>query len=112
MIGVHRAIALAPPKHLGASGLRVCTKLHPRCLLVPAVFVTKVDPNYAQPWQMCIQRASTGSAFVTDSKRRLILTNSHVVGPRDAAVVGVGGAQPDPDKQLCGRTMGARGCSF
>lgn len=45
-----------------------------------AVFVTKVDPNYAQPWQMCIQRASTGSAFVTDSQRRLILTNSHVVG--------------------------------
>lgn len=61
-------------------------------LLVPAVFVTKVDPNYAQPWQMCIQRASTGSAFVTDSKRRLILTNSHVVGPWGAAVVDVGGA--------------------
>lgn len=79
---------------------------------MPAVFVTKVDPNYAQPWQMCIQRASTGSAFVTDSKRRLILTNSHVVGPWGAAVVDVEGAQPDSDKILCGRTIGARGCSF
>ncbi len=44
-----------------------------------AVFVTKVDPNYAQPWQMCPQRSSTGSAFVIDNEKRMILTNSHVV---------------------------------
>lgn len=43
------------------------------------MFVSKVDPNYAQPWQMCPQRTSTGSAFVLDTKKRQILTNSHVV---------------------------------
>lgn len=45
-----------------------------------AVFVTKVDPNYGQPWQKCPQRMSTGSAFVLDTDRRLIMTNAHVVG--------------------------------
>lgn len=44
-----------------------------------AVFSVKVEPNYAQPWQMCPQRSSTGSAFVLDPAERLILTNSHVV---------------------------------
>mmetsp|Transcript_37567 Transcript_37567/g.83659 ORF Transcript_37567/g.83659 Transcript_37567/m.83659 type:complete len:631 (-) Transcript_37567:577-2469(-) len=43
------------------------------------VFVTKVDPNYGMPWQMCPQRSSTGSAFVIDNERRWILTNAHVV---------------------------------
>jgi len=43
------------------------------------VFVTKVEPNYSQPWQMCPQRSSTGSAFVIDCAKRLVLTNSHVI---------------------------------
>lgn len=44
-----------------------------------AVFVVKVDPNYAQPWQKCPQRSSSGSAFVLDTERRIIITNAHVV---------------------------------
>ncbi|GAX78449.1 hypothetical protein CEUSTIGMA_g5889.t1 [Chlamydomonas eustigma] len=51
------------------------------------VFVTKVEPNYAQPWQMCPQRASTGSAFVIDGEARMILTNSHVVSNATAVYV-------------------------
>lgn len=51
----------------------------PPCLPAAAVFVTKVEPNYSQPWQMCPQRSSTGSAFVLDAQQRTILTNSHVV---------------------------------
>ena len=43
------------------------------------VFSTKVDPNYAQPWQMTPQRNTTGSAFIISHSERLILTNSHVV---------------------------------
>jgi S1-C subfamily serine protease len=45
----------------------------------PAVFVVKVDPNYAQPWQKCPQRSSSGSAFVLDTEQRIIITNAHVV---------------------------------
>ena len=41
--------------------------------------MTKVEPNYSQPWQMCPQRSGTGSAFVIDCDKRLVLTNSHVV---------------------------------
>lgn len=52
----------------------------PQTVSVSAVFVTKVDPNYSQPWQMCPQRSSSGSAFVVDTVKRHILTNSHVVG--------------------------------
>jgi hypothetical protein len=48
------------------------------CLPV-AVFVVKVDPNYAQPWQKCPQRSSSGSAFVLDTEKRHIITNAHVV---------------------------------
>eukprot|EP00879_Flechtneria_rotunda_P030005 GHRR01032488.1.p1 GENE.GHRR01032488.1~~GHRR01032488.1.p1 ORF type:complete len:121 (+),score=15.81 GHRR01032488.1:187-549(+) len=44
-----------------------------------AVFVVKVDPNYAQPWQKCPQRSSSGSAFVLDTDKRVIITNAHVV---------------------------------
>lgn len=44
-----------------------------------AVFCNKVEPNYGQPWQMCPQKASTGSAFVITPARRQILTNNHVV---------------------------------
>eukprot|EP00798_Chlamydomonas_sp_ICE-L_P024812 gene24812-10459_t len=51
------------------------------------VFVTKVDPNYAQPWQMCPQRSSTGSAFVIDNVKRYILTNSHVISNATAVYV-------------------------
>jgi len=51
------------------------------------VFVTKVDPNYGQPWQMCPQRMSTGSAFVVDTERRHILTNAHVVSNATAVYV-------------------------
>ncbi|KXZ51680.1 hypothetical protein GPECTOR_11g131 [Gonium pectorale] len=51
------------------------------------VFVSKVDPNYAQPWQMCPQRTSTGSAFVLDTAKRTILTNSHVVSNATAVYV-------------------------
>lgn len=43
------------------------------------MFTTKVDPNYAQPWQMCPQRTASGSAFVLDTAKRTILTNAHVV---------------------------------
>jgi S1-C subfamily serine protease len=53
-----------------------------RLLLCAAVFVVKVDPNYAQPWQKCPQRSSSGSAFVLDTEQRIIITNAHVVGAR------------------------------
>ncbi|MEW5310963.1 MAG: hypothetical protein WDW38_002714 [Sanguina aurantia] len=51
------------------------------------VFVTKVDPNYSQPWQMCPQRSSSGSAFVVDTVKRHILTNSHVVSNATAIYI-------------------------
>ncbi|GLC34013.1 hypothetical protein PLESTB_000828600 [Pleodorina starrii] len=51
------------------------------------VFVSRVDPNYAQPWQMCPQRTGTGSAFVLDTTKRTILTNSHVVSNATAVYV-------------------------
>ncbi|GIL46280.1 hypothetical protein Vafri_3303, partial [Volvox africanus] len=51
------------------------------------VFVSRVDPNYAQPWQMCPQRTGTGSAFVLDTNKRTILTNSHVVSNATAVYV-------------------------
>ena len=44
-----------------------------------AVFVVRTEPHYARPWQMRTQRASTGSGFVTDTEKRLIMTNAHVV---------------------------------
>jgi len=43
------------------------------------VYCTKVSPNFAQPWKMRSQHTSSGSAFVIESRRRLILTNAHVV---------------------------------
>ncbi|CAL5219318.1 g1127 [Coccomyxa viridis] len=43
------------------------------------VFVVQAVPNYAQPWQMRPQRSSSGSAFVTDTEKRHIMTNSHVI---------------------------------
>lgn len=43
------------------------------------VFVTRVDPNYAQPWQKCPQRSATGSGFVLDVHKHIIVTNAHVV---------------------------------
>lgn len=46
-----------------------------------------MDPNYAQPWQMCPQRASSGSAFVVDGARRLLLTNCHVVSNASSVYV-------------------------
>lgn len=49
------------------------------CYYLLAVFVVKVDPNYAQPWQKCPQRSSSGSAFVLDTEQRIIITNAHVV---------------------------------
>jgi hypothetical protein len=48
-------------------------------LLLLTVFVTRVDPNYAQPWQKCPQRSATGSAFVLDVEKHIIVTNAHVV---------------------------------
>ena len=49
---------------------------------VVKVFSTKVDPNYAQPWQMLPQRSSTASAFVIDTDKRYLLTNAHAVGQK------------------------------
>jgi len=43
------------------------------------LFVVQTVPNYAQPWQMRPQRSSAGSAFISDTGRREILTNAHVV---------------------------------
>jgi hypothetical protein len=34
------------------------------------------------PWQKCPQRTASGSAFVLDTQRRLLITNSHVVRAR------------------------------
>lgn len=57
------------PKHTNLSDISTA----------PAVFCNKVEPNYGQPWQMCPQRTTTGSAFVIDPQRRRILTNNHVI---------------------------------
>lgn len=51
----------------------------PLCFNPLQVFVNKVDPTYALPWQKGPQRSSTGSAFVLDTARRQLLTNAHVV---------------------------------
>jgi S1-C subfamily serine protease len=53
------------------------------------VFVVKVDPNYAQPWQKCPQRSSSGSAFVLDTEQRIIITNAHVVGMQYYVILSV-----------------------
>lgn len=44
---------------------------------VVKVFVVKVDPNYAQPWSKLPQRSSTGTGFVIDAEKRLLITNAH-----------------------------------
>lgn len=52
---------------------------YPRATTACTVFVVRTEPHYARPWQMRTQRASTGSGFVTDTEKRLIMTNAHVV---------------------------------
>ena len=47
--------------------------------IVRAVFVVKSSPNYAQPWQMRVQRSAVGSAFVVSTVHRQLITNAHVV---------------------------------
>lgn len=77
----------AAPRALGSTA--VCnlpgllgenkSRPHPPTHTHTTVFVVKVDPSYAQPWQKLPQRSSSGSAFVLDTERRLIITNAHVV---------------------------------
>ncbi|WIA37202.1 hypothetical protein OEZ86_014154 [Tetradesmus obliquus] len=68
--------AVLTPK---ASAVRAVKKNDWALRSVLKVFVVKVDPNYAQPWQKCPQRSSSGSAFVLDTEQRIIITNAHVV---------------------------------
>ncbi|KIY97425.1 hypothetical protein MNEG_10537, partial [Monoraphidium neglectum] len=73
------------------------------------VFVVKVDPSYAQPWQKLPQRSSNGSAFVLDVDRRLVITNAHVdaaclVGPRRT------GPAEGPSATACRQAPAARAC--
>eukprot|EP01062_Namystynia_karyoxenos_P012554 TRINITY_DN14525_c0_g2_i1.p1 TRINITY_DN14525_c0_g2~~TRINITY_DN14525_c0_g2_i1.p1 ORF type:complete len:607 (+),score=146.80 TRINITY_DN14525_c0_g2_i1:86-1906(+) len=46
---------------------------------VVKVFATASHPNYFLPWQRKFQHHSTGSGFVVDRRRHLLLTNAHVV---------------------------------
>eukprot|EP01065_Artemidia_motanka_P002900 TRINITY_DN11379_c2_g1_i1.p1 TRINITY_DN11379_c2_g1~~TRINITY_DN11379_c2_g1_i1.p1 ORF type:complete len:622 (+),score=229.74 TRINITY_DN11379_c2_g1_i1:33-1868(+) len=57
------------------------TELLTQCVLrsVVKVYATASRPNYFLPWQRRYQHHSTGSGFVADLGRRLLLTNAHVV---------------------------------
>lgn len=46
---------------------------------VVKVLASVAVPNYLMPWQRKLQQAVTGTAFVVDASRRLILTNTHVI---------------------------------
>jgi hypothetical protein len=74
--------ALPRPATRCTSRRRAARPRLPPCPAPRAVFVNKVDPNYAQPWQKCPQRSSSGSAFILDIGRRWIMTNAHVVRRR------------------------------
>lgn len=83
-------VSADPSATVVAQPIKVTQELRRRAWALSSVlkvFVTKVDPNYAQPWQMCPQRSSTGSAFVIDTDQRTILTNSHVVSNATAIYV-------------------------
>ncbi|KAI8469348.1 MAG: DegP-type protease [Monoraphidium minutum] len=73
------------------------------------VFVVKVDPSYAQPWQKLPQRSSSGSAFVLDVERRLIITNAHVVANATTVYVRRPG---DPKKTKATTACIARQCDL
>ena len=46
---------------------------------VVKIFCTTSHPNLMLPWQRKQQTTATGSGFVLDTQRKLIITNSHVV---------------------------------
>lgn len=46
---------------------------------VVKVYSTIVAPNAIQPWQVKSLTTATGTAFIVDRKRKLVLTNAHVV---------------------------------
>eukprot|EP00760_Papus_ankaliazontas_P002236 PhM_4_TR10906/c0_g1_i1/m.52730 len=46
---------------------------------VVKIFCTVSGNNYLLPWQRKQQTTATGSGFVVDKKRRLLMTNAHVV---------------------------------
>jgi S1-C subfamily serine protease len=47
---------------------------------VVKIYATVSAPNHLIPWQRKLQTNVTGSGFVVDEKRRLVVTNAHVIG--------------------------------
>ena len=45
---------------------------------VVKIFVSSVAPNFISPWTNRNPITSTGSGFIIDTKRRIIVTNAHV----------------------------------
>eukprot|EP01012_Entosiphon_sulcatum_P023044 TRINITY_DN28024_c0_g1_i1.p1 TRINITY_DN28024_c0_g1~~TRINITY_DN28024_c0_g1_i1.p1 ORF type:complete len:575 (-),score=79.81 TRINITY_DN28024_c0_g1_i1:559-2238(-) len=76
-VQVHPPHAVQP--HHGA-GVNVFTRTVSHKLLscVIKVYVVSSSPNYLQPWQRKNHSNSTGSGFVIDVEKRLIITNAHV----------------------------------
>ena len=54
---------------------------------VVKVYNTLSPPNYLVPWTRKSQEVATGSGFVVDDKRRLLITNAHVI--MDSALIEV-----------------------
>ena len=46
---------------------------------VVKIYCTTSHPNFMLPWQRKQQASSTGSGFVLDAERKLVITNAHVV---------------------------------
>jgi S1-C subfamily serine protease len=47
---------------------------------VVKVFAAVAGPNHILPWQRKLQTNVSGTGFVVDKKRRLLMTNTHVIG--------------------------------
>jgi S1-C subfamily serine protease len=43
------------------------------------VYTVRCKPNFFMPWQNQPQTEGTGTGFVIDTEKKLILTNAHVV---------------------------------
>lgn len=100
-------VAVSINRHAGGARC-LCDHLTVVYVPLPAVFVVKVDPNYAQPWQKCPQRSSSGSAFVLDTQKRMIITNAHVVGLSRAVLCQAG--RPKTNQPL--GCLHAKGCPY
>ena len=80
-IDLYRAATSNKPTALGTCSVY---QLHPwpcknRGRSTAQVWCVHSTPNFSLPWQRRRQHRSSGSGFVIDAKRRVILTNAHCI---------------------------------